>query len=164
MDVSAAQRDEILRLIPGPVTVVGVANAGVLGGLTASWITRVSQEPPLLLVAIGRERYTWQLLRNASHFTISLPGADQVAAARLFGLRSRRDVDKWALVEHDLLGPGVPALRHCAARFLCGIEGRFATGDHDCLIGRVVELGRGAAETPLPLRGADYIPDGAAGR
>ncbi len=51
MDVSGAQRDEILRLIPGPVTVVGVANAGVLGGLTASWITRVSQEPPLLLVA-----------------------------------------------------------------------------------------------------------------
>lgn len=164
MDASGAQRDEILRLIPGPVAVVGAASAGVLGGLTASWVTRVSQEPPLLLVAIGRERYTWQLLRNASHFTVSLLGEGQVAEARLFGLRSRREVDKWALVEHDLLGSGVPALRNCAARFLCGIEGRFAAGDHDCLVGRVVEAGRGAAEKPLPLRGTDYIPDLTPGR
>lgn len=152
------ERDEVLRLIPGPVAVVGAATAGVLGGLTAAWLTRVSQEPPLLLVAIGRERYTWQLLRGATHYTVSLLAEGQVAEARLFGLRSRRDVDKWALVEHDLLGPGVPALRHCAARFLCAIEGSFATGDHDCLVGRVEQAWRGVPTPPLPLRGADYAP------
>lgn len=159
MDATTAQRDEILRLIPGPVTVVGAAKAGVLGGLTASWVMRVSQEPPLLLVAVGRERYTWQLLQGAGHFTVSLLGEGQVAEARLFGQRSRREVDKWALVEHDLLGPGVPVLRHCAASFLCAVENVFATGDHDCLVGRVVECRRGAALTPLPLRGADYAPE-----
>jgi len=153
-----AERDEILRLIPGPVAVVGAAGAGILGGLTASWLTRVSQEPPLLLVAIGRERYTWQLLRAATHYTVSLLAEGQVAEARLFGLRSRRDVDKWALVEHDLLGPGVPALRYCAARFLCAIEGRFAAGDHDCLVGRVEQAWRVAAAAPLPVRGSDYAP------
>lgn len=158
MDDTTARRDEILRLIPGPVTVVGAAAAGVLGGLTASWVTRVSQEPPQLLVAVGRERYTWQLLRGATHYTVSLLGEGQVAEARLFGLRSRRDLDKWAQVEHDLLGPGVPALRHCAARFLCAIEGRFAAGDHDVLLGRVVEWSRGDLATPLPLRGSDYAP------
>lgn len=154
-----ARRDEILRLIPGPVAIVGAAGAGVLGGLTAAWLTRVSQEPPLLLVAIGRERYTWQLLRGASHFSVSLLAEGQVSEARLFGLRSRRDVDKWALVEHDLVGPGVPVLRHCLARFLCAIEGRFATGDHDCLVGRVDEVWQGGGRAPLPLRGADYAPD-----
>ncbi len=158
MDATTAQRDEILRLIPGPVTVVGAAAGGVLGGLTASWVTRVSQEPPQLLVAIGRERYTWQLLRGATHFSVSLLGEGQVAEARLFGLRSRRDVDKWALVEHDLLGPGVPALRHCAARFLCAVDGRFAAGDHDCVLGRILEWSRGTLAAPLPLRGGDYAP------
>lgn len=158
MDATAAQRDDILRLLPGPVAVVGVASAGVMGGLLAAWLTRVSQEPPLLLVAIGRERYTWQLLRGATHYTVSLLAEGQVAEARLFGLRSRRDVDKWALVEHELLGPGVPALRHCAARFLCAIEGRFTTGDHDCLVGRVESAWQGATLPPLPLRGADYAP------
>jgi len=158
LDATTAQRDEILRLIPGPVTVVGAAAGGVLGGLTASWVTRVSQEPPQLLVAIGRERYTWQLLRGATHFSVSLLGEGQVAEARLFGLRSRRDVDKWALVEHDLLGPGVPALRHCAARFLCAVDGRFAAGDHDCVLGRILEWSRGTLAAPLPLRGGDYAP------
>lgn len=158
MSSGPAGRDDVLRLIPGPVAVVGATGAGIMGGLTAAWLTRVSQEPPLLLVAIGRERYTWQLLRAATHYSVSLLAEGQVAEARLFGLRSRRDVDKWALVEHDLLGPGVPALRHCAARFLCAIEGRFATGDHDCLVGRVEHAERVAAALPLPLRGADYAP------
>lgn len=158
MDETAARRDGILRLFPGPVTVVGVAAGGVLGGLTASWVTRVSMEPPLLMVAIGRQRRTWELLQESTHFTVSLLGEGQVAEARLFGLKSRREVDKWAQVPHDLLGPGQPAMRACAARCLCEIEGRFPAGDHDCLVGRVVEVEEGVIAAPLPLRGADYAP------
>jgi flavin reductase (DIM6/NTAB) family NADH-FMN oxidoreductase RutF len=158
MDETAARRDGILRLFPGPVTVVGVAAGGVLGGLTASWVTRVSMEPPLLMVAIGRQRRTWDLLQESTHFTVSLLGEGQVAEARLFGLKSRRDVDKWAQVAHDLVGPGLPVMRACAASCLCAIEGRFPAGDHDCLVGRVVEVTRGPLDAPLPLCGADYAP------
>ncbi len=158
MDETAARRDQILRLIPGPVTIVGIANGGVVGGLTASWVTRVSQEPPMLLAAIGRQRRTWELLQGATHFTVTLLGEGQVAEARLFGLKSRRDIDKWAQVPHELVGPGQPVLRDCAAWALCSIAGCLPAGDHDCLLGHVVELGRGPLEAPLPLRGADYAP------
>lgn len=158
MDETAARRDQVLRLIPGPVAVVGVAAGGILGGLTASWVTRVSQEPPLLMAAIGRQRRTWELLQESTHFTVTLLGEGQVTEARLFGLTSRRDVDKWAQVEHVLVGPGQPVLRDCAAHYLCAIEGRFPAGDHDCLVGRVVEATRGALAAPLPLRGSDYAP------
>lgn len=150
--------DEVLRLLPGPVAIVGAARQGELGGLTAAWLTRVSQTPPLLLVAIGHERHTWQLLRDAREFTISIPGVDQVPVARLFGLQSRRDVDKWAQVEHVLLGEGTPALARGCARFLCALSDRFTTGDHDCLVGRVVAA-ESLGQAPLPLRGADYVPE-----
>ena len=157
-DQSAAT-DEALRLFPQPVAVVGAVRNGELGGLTAAWVTRVSMEPPLVLVSIGHQRRTYDLLEGAGEFTVSLLAEGQVAEARLFGLHSRRDRDKWAETPHVLLGDGVPALARCAARLLCAVEGRFTTGDHDCLVGRVTAAEIVAGGPALPLRGADYAPD-----
>ena len=158
MKTTSEELEHVLRLLPGPVALVGAVAGGVMGGLTASWLTRVSENPPLLLVAIGRERFTWQLLNESSVFSVSLLAEDQVAEARLFGLQSRRDIDKWSQVDHDLLGDGVPALRRCTARFLCEITGRFPCGDHDGILGRVIQAEKGDCGPPLPLRGADYAP------
>ncbi len=145
-------------MIPAPVAVIGAARNGVLGGLTAAWLTRVSIEPPLLLVAVGHGRYTWELLAGTDQFTVSILTAEQVPEARLFGLKSRRDVDKWSETAHVLLGEGVPALEHCSARFLCQVDGRFTTGDHDCIVGRVIESEVVAGGPALPMRGSDYAP------
>ena len=150
--------NDALRLLPAPVAVIGAAKDGVLGGLTASWVTRVSMEPPLLLVSVGHERFTWELLSGQGEFTVSLLAEGQVPEARLFGLKSRRDVDKWAQTAHVLLGEGVPALEHCTVRFLCRMENRFTTGDHDCFVGRVVEWEVVAGGQALPIRGSDYAP------
>ncbi len=150
--------DDALRLAPAPVAVIGAARDGVLGGLTAAWLTRVSMDPPLLLVAIGRERFTYGLMRDSALFTVSLLHESQVETARLFGLHSRRERDKWAEVDHDLLGEGVPALKRCSARFLCRTEQTVAAGDHDLFIGRIetAEVLDGAPA--LPVRGRDYAP------
>jgi len=155
---SSHHLDEALRLIPGPVAVIGAAREGVTGGLTAAWLTRVSIEPPLLLVSIGHTRFTWDLLEGSRQFTVSLLAADQVAEGRLFGLKSRREVDKWKKTAHVLLGEGVPALEHCSARFLCELENRFSTGDHDCFVGRIISGEIVAGGPALPMRGADYAP------
>lgn len=150
--------ERALRLVPAPVAVVGVRQGDVLGGLTAAWVTRVSMDPPLLLVSVGHQRRTRELLEGATHFTVSVLAADQVPEARLFGLKSRREVDKWAAVEHVLLGDGIPALRRCTARFLCEIREVFRTGDHDCFVGTVVEAALQDDLPALPMRGADYVP------
>jgi len=153
-----ANTDEVLRLFPQPVAVIGAVRDGETGGLTAAWVTRVSIDPPLVLVSVGHERYTWHLLETASQFTVSLLAEGQVAEGRLFGRHSRRDRDKWAEVEHVLLGEGVPALGRCSARLLCEIEGRFTTGDHDCLVGRVTVAEVVDGAPALPMRGEDWAP------
>ncbi len=152
--------ENAMRSIPAPVAILGVASGGVLGGLTAAWVTRVSLDPPMLLIAVGHERFSWQLMNDSQEFTISLPASSQVDEARLFGLKSRRDVDKWAQVDHDLLGDGIPALRHCTARFLCRKTDVLKTGDHDCFVGLVMEAEILSDEKALPMRGADYAPRG----
>lgn len=154
-----SQLEEALRLIPAPVAVIGAAKDGILGGLTAAWLTRVSIDPPLLMVSVGHGRYTWELLDNATQFTVSILAAGQVVQARLFGLNSRREVDKWAKTAHVLLGEGVPAFQHCTSRFLCEVESRFTTGDHDCFVGRVVAGEVVDGGPALPMRGSDYAPE-----
>ena len=153
-----AQFEEALRLIPAPVAVIGAAHQGILGGLTAAWLTRVSADPPLLLVAVGRDRRTHALLSGAPEFTVSLLHQDQVPIARLFGLHSGRERDKWAEVPFDLLGAGVPALARCSARFLCRKQEVVAAGDHDLFLGRVMEAQILVGAPALPMRGADYAP------
>ncbi len=161
-DKSSAISPEILenalRSLPAPVAIIGATSGGVLGGLTAAWVTRVSLEPAMMLVAVGHERYTYDLMNNSEYFSISLPAESQVKEARLFGLKSRRDVDKWAQVDHDLLGEGIPALRHCTTRFLCRKVEVVKTGDHDCFVGVVVAAEKKSEEPALPMRGADYAP------
>ncbi len=151
---------DALHLIPGPVAVIGVSAESGRGGLTAAWLTRVSHEPPLLLVSIAHERYTYGLLERSRHFSVSLLREGQVDLGRHFGLQSQRDVDKWAQVAHDLLvddrGEGAPALSRCSARFLCAIRDRFRTGDHDCFVGEIVLAEVVDGGPPLPLRSEDY--------
>lgn len=158
MSIDQEKRDQALRRITGPVAIVGVRQGEELGGLTAAWVTRVSLEPALLLVSIGHTRRTYDLIREARQFTISLVADNQLEAARLFGLQSRREVDKWAQVEYDLLGEGIPVLANCAARFLCEVRDVFTTGDHDCFVGEVVQADQDPGQAALPLRGADYAP------
>ncbi len=158
MNKSPTSIDAALHLLPAPVTVIGARRGAELGGLTAAWVTRVSLTPPLLVVAIGHERHTRELLADAGEFTVSVLHQDQVPVARLFGLQSRRDVDKWAQVEHVLLGDDVPAVADCAARYLCRLVDRFVTGDHDCLVGEIVTAEVVAGGPALPMRGADYAP------
>ena len=151
--------DPALHLLPAPVAIIGVRSGDMLGGLTAAWVTRVSIDPPLVLVSIGHERHTWNMMEAAEEFTVSVLSEGQVPEARLFGRHSRRDRDKWAEVEHVLLGGGCPAMSRCAARWLCRIESRFTTGDHDCIVGRLVESEVVDGAPALPMRGADYAGD-----
>ena len=150
--------DEVLRLLPAPVAVIGVAGDSELGGLTAAWLTRVSHDPPLVVVSIGHQRHSYQMLRESDRFAVSILAADQVEEGRLFGLHSRRDVDKWARVDHILLSGGAPALSRCSGRFLCLIRQRITAGDHDLFVGEVSEAAIVAGAPALLLRGEDFAP------
>lgn len=150
--------DPALNLLPAPVAVVGASAGGRDAGLTCAWLCRVSTDPPRILVAVAPERHTWSLLDVAEHFSVSVLREDQVAEGRLFGLRSGRDLDKWAEVEHVRLEGGAPALARCAARLLCRLAGRFQLGDHEGFLGEVTWSEVVDGPPSLPMRGRDWIP------
>lgn len=111
--------------------------------------TSVSQDPPLVgflpMVSSG----TWQQIREHGRFSVSVLGADHARLCRDFfsGAARRFNDPAWA-PNPD----GIPRLRQAVAWFDCVVSAVHPAGDHDFVIGEVLELGLGEdAAGALPL-------------
>ena len=108
--------DEILRRLPGPVAVLGAARGGELGGLTAAWVTRVSQEPPLLLVAVGFSMFFISKREQIRQYGAMIMGLGLIffgmslMSGAMKPLRSYEPfLDLMGRMDHPLLAIGVAA-------------------------------------------------------
>jgi flavin reductase (DIM6/NTAB) family NADH-FMN oxidoreductase RutF len=120
---------------PGPV------------GLTATSLTSVSLDPPLVSFCVARESTTWPDLRQADHFAVNLLGGDQAAVASRFAVRG---VDRFGGGVTWRPGAyGVPLLDGVTAHLLCEPYDTIALGDHWLVVGLVVGTEIGATGDPL---------------
>src|SRR3954471_15497917 len=86
-------------------------------GLTATSLTSVSLDPPLVSFCVDRSSTTWPDLRTAEVFAVNVLGGDQAAIATRF---ARRGVDRFGPPTRWRPGPyGVPILAGITAHLLC---------------------------------------------
>ena len=58
--------------IPSPLGIIGSHANGEFNGMTASWITQVSMDPPLIGVGIDNKSVTFNLMNQSDFFTINM--------------------------------------------------------------------------------------------
>jgi len=144
---SATEFRELLGRFATGVAVITAADAtGRVAAMTASAVTAVSLDPPLLLVCVNHEDPLHDMLHDASVFAVNVLARDQAnlsdrcAAApardRLGGVRYRSGPD------------GVPLLDGVAAQILCVPWGVYPGGDHTIFVGRVTG---GTTSDAMPL-------------
>ena len=75
---------------------------------------------------------------------------DQLGLARRFGMQSGRDVDKLAGLKWRPGSAGAPILEEAIAYFDCELTGSMPAGDHDLVVGRVID-GRLLARDAEPM-------------
>ncbi len=137
------------------VYVVGAAHGGRVNALTCAWVMRVSHRPPLAAVAVGKTRFSHDLIARAEAFSVNVLAEGQVELARRFGLVSGRDIDKFADVPYRTAVTGAPILKGVAAWLDCRLVGSFPAGDHTIFVGEVVEAWAGD-KAPLRYDPRDY--------
>ncbi len=120
------------RLAAG-VTVVAAQGEDGATGMTASSVTSVSLDPPLLLVSLAQESRTLAAIRTRRAFAVHLLRSDQRALAERFASSAGprfRDVPHRKVL-------GAPVLGDVLAWAVCLLEAEHRYGDHTLVIGRV---------------------------
>jgi flavin reductase (DIM6/NTAB) family NADH-FMN oxidoreductase RutF len=137
------------------VYVVGAKHEGRTNALTCAWVMRVSHRPPLVAVAVGKTRFTHDLIAKSGAFSVNVLSQDQLKYARHFGLKSGREVDKFTGISYREGKTGSPLLEGVVAWLDCRLVGSYPAGDHTIFVGEVVD-----AETtdlsPLQYNPRDY--------
>jgi flavin reductase (DIM6/NTAB) family NADH-FMN oxidoreductase RutF len=142
--LNARDRDRVValfrRLTLG-VYVIGVSDGERKDAFTAAWIMQASFDPLLLAISINPDNASYELLHASGWFTVNVLKQGQLDLARHFGTKSGRDQDKLAPVRTRPGRAGSPILEDALAYFECELEGRTRAGDHELVLGRVVDGG-----------------------
>ena len=139
-------RQAFSKLAAG-VSVITASDAhGAVYGLTATAVTSVSLDPPLLLVCINRQSRMAAVLQAGALFIVHFLSADQEQLARQF---ARPGPEKFAGVVYGLSAHGSPQLADTLASVECVLYDTYPGGDHTIVVGRVVDIQLGTADAPL---------------
>lgn len=128
------------------ITVVTAVDEGQPVGLTCQSFASVSLEPPLVLFVAAKGSLSWPHIRRAGHFCVNVLADDQEHLGRRFAIKG---ADKFAGVGWRPGAVGAPLLDGCLAFIECGVEAVHEAGDHDIVVGRVLDLGVSGQGNPL---------------
>lgn len=144
----------LFRQLTCGVYVIGVADGEQRDAFTAAWVMQVSFNPLLLALSINPANASYSLLRAGGGFTVSVLEQADFELARWFGTRSGRDQDKLAGVGWHPGRHGAPILNDAVGYFDCVLTGILPSGDHELVVGRVVD-GRVLVPEAKPMAYSD---------
>ena len=129
-------------LYPIPAVLVSAVDAeGRPNVMTAAWAGTVCSDPVMVSVSIRKSRYTHALISRSGEFVISLTTERLARAADYCGVKSGRDVDKFAAMHlhpspsRKVAAPGVAESPVCLE---CRVTQVLELGSHDMFVAEVV--------------------------
>ncbi|MER7488612.1 flavin reductase family protein [Streptomyces sp. NPDC126497] len=120
------------------VTVITTAADGRADGTTVNSFTSVSLDPPLVLFCLHRRSRLHEMLTASGGFTVNFLSERQEKLARAFAGRRPEGFQDTPYHEGST---GLPVLSEALAFLTCTTVAVHAGGDHDIIVGEVVELG-----------------------
>ncbi len=104
----------------------------------ASWLSQVSFDPPMIMIAIHRDHFSGVLIKGGDYFTVNIMGKDQKPILSRFLAPSKMGVNKFEGLTQLEGQTGVPIMSDCVAYLECQVETSLQTGDHNIFVGKVL--------------------------
>ncbi len=129
-------------LYPLPVVLVSVTDGqGHDNLITVAWTGTVCSDPPMLSISVRRERYSYGMLQATGEFVVNLTTEKLARATDFCGVRSGRDVDKFAclgLTKEKASQVEAPLLAESPVNIECRVTEQKALGSHDLFLAKVL--------------------------
>ena len=146
------------RTFPKGVYVITSQWGDRRAGMTAAWVTRVSAAPVMMVVAFHRGSYTLEVIGGSGWFVIHALPESELELARCFGRGSSRSRDKFAGFDVAATSHGQPVLTKAMAFLECQVVRSEDVGDHQLIVGEVVNQAELRAGEPLRYREDWFSP------
>jgi len=147
-------RSDALRLLTNGLYVLTTCLENTIHSAAVAWVSQVSAQPPLVLVALRRNSHLAHAVRKAHRFALNILSADQETLAAQFFAYQTASAAATAL-SGFAVRPDVghcPLLTDAMGWLECRVAGELATpGDHALILGEVTGAGIRRHGQPLTL-------------
>lgn len=131
-------------LYPVPAVMVSVARPDEKPNIiTVAWAGTINSDPAMLSISVRKERYSHAILCDTKEFVVNLVSESLVRACDYCGVRSGRDVDKFAqmkLTPVSVDGVDVPAIAESPVNLACRVTQIIPLGSHDMFLAEIVSV------------------------
>lgn len=130
-------------LNPVPVVMVSCGDREESNIITIAWTGIVNSNPPMTYVSVQRSRHSHDIIKEKGEFVINLVNQELVRACDYCGVRSGRDVDKWAdmrltRAEADIVS--APLIAESPVNLECKVKDVLEYPSHDVFVSEIVSV------------------------
>ena len=109
--------------------------------ITVAWTGTVCSDPAMVYISVRPERYSYDIIRESGEFVINLTTESLAEVTDWCGVRSGRDVDKFAQM-HLTPVPSkyvsVPSIAESPVNIECRVKQVIPLGSHDMFLAEVL--------------------------
>ena len=143
-------------LYPVPAVMVSCGRPGDKPNIiTIAWAGTVCSDPAMLSISVRPERYSHSIIAETGEFVVNLTTEKLVRAADLCGVKSGRDIDKFALSGLHAVSAQhlktAPCIAESPVNIECRVQQVIPLGSHDLFLAQVA--GVSVDETYLDAAG-----------
>lgn len=129
-------------LYPVPAVMVSCQREGENPNIiTVAWAGTICSSPAMLSISIRPERHSYDIIKETGEFAVNLVTKDLVRAADYCGVKSGRDVDKFAemkLTPCSLEHIKAPGIEESPVNLACRVLEIKHLGSHDLFLAEVI--------------------------
>ena len=130
-------------LAPLPPALVSCGTPEKPNVLTVGWTGILNTHPPKTYVSIRPSRHSYGLIKDSGEFVINLTTSRLVKAADFCGVRSGRDIDKFAkcgITAAPSSEVSAPSVEESPVSLECKVTDIIPLGTHDMFIADIVAV------------------------
>lgn len=127
-------------LAPLPAVLVSCGTMEKPNVLTIAWTGIVNSDPAMTYISVRRERFSHSLIERSGEFVINLTTAALIRATDLCGVKSGRDIDKFAfarLTPEPASQLACPMIAESPLSLECRVTQVLPLGSHDMFLARI---------------------------
>ncbi len=152
---------EALSEITTGIYVLTVSEGQLRHGMSSSWVTQVSGDPPLIMAAVDKKHFSHEILERRGVFALNVVGNKGKALEDYFFSSAARKPDNLDVFEYELGETGAPLLKMAMAVLECRIVGSYPAGDHTLFVASVVRTEVREQDRPITSLDLPYVYVGA---